>query len=187
MEEEIELILEEAKELMDKAIQHTRSELLKIRAGKASPSMLDGLMVEYYGAETPINQVASMNTPDARSIVIKPFEKSIIGEIEKAIINSDLGFNPQNDGDIVRINIPPLTEERRKQLVKQVKNEGEEGKISIRNARKDSNDQLKKLQKEGFSEDDVKRAEEKVQALTDDYVKKIDEVTDQKEKEIMTI
>ncbi|GAA5025944.1 ribosome-recycling factor [Marivirga lumbricoides] len=185
--EEIELVLEDTKDLMEKAIQHTKSELLKIRAGKASPSMLEGLMVKYYNNDTPISQVASVSTPDARTIVIKPWEKNVIGEIERAIINSDLGFNPQNDGDIVRINIPPLTEERRLNLSKQAKNEAEEGKISIRNARKDANDQLKKLQKEGTAEDDVKRAEEKVQALTDGYVKKIDEILEQKEKEIMTV
>jgi ribosome recycling factor len=185
--EEIELVLEDTKDLMEKAIQHTKSELLKIRAGKASPSMLEGLMVKYYNNDTPISQVASVSTPDARTLVIKPWEKNIIGEIEKAIINSDLGFNPQNDGDIVRINIPPLTEERRLNLSKQAKNEAEEGKISIRNARKDANDQLKKLQKEGTAEDDVKRAEEKVQALTDGYVKKVDEILEQKEKEIMTV
>ncbi len=185
--EEIEFVLEETKDLMEKAIQHTKSELLKIRAGKASPGMLEGLMVKYYGNETPISQVASISTPDARSILIKPWEKGIMGEIEKAIINSDLGFNPQNDGEIVRISIPPLTEERRVNLTKQAKNEAEEGKISIRNARKDANDQLKKLQKEGTSEDDVKRAEDKVQGLTDDYVKRIDEILEQKEKEIMTV
>lgn len=185
--EEIELVLEDTKDLMEKAIQHTKSELLKIRAGKASPSMLEGLMVKYYNNDTPISQVASVSTPDARTLVIKPWEKNTIGEIEKAIRNSDLGFNPQNDGDIVRINIPPLTEERRLNLSKQAKNEAEEGKISIRNARKDANDQLRKLQKEGTAEDDVKRAEEKVQALTDGYVKKIDEILEQKEKEIMTV
>ncbi len=185
--EEIEFVLEETKDLMEKAIQHTKSELLKIRAGKASPAMLEGLMVKYYNNDTPISQVASVSTPDARSIVIKPWEKNVLADIERAIINSDLGFNPQNDGDIVRINIPPLTEERRVNLTKQAKNEAEEGKISIRNARKDANDQLKKLQKEGIAEDDVKRAEDKVQNLTDDYVKRIDEILEKKEKEIMTV
>ena len=185
--EEIDLVLEEAKELMEKAIQHTKSNLQKIRAGKASPAMLDGLMVDYYGNDTPINQVASISTPDARSIIIKPWEKNIIGEIERAIINSDLGFTPQNDGEIVRINIPPLTEERRVSLTKQAKNEAEDGKISIRNARKDANDQLKQLQKDGISEDDVKRGEDKVQSLPNDFSKKIDEILEHKEKEIMTV
>lgn len=185
--EEINLILEDVKEQMDKAIQHTKTALQKIRAGKASPAMLDGLMVDYYGNDTPISQVASISTPDARSIIIKPWEKNIIGEIERAIINSDLGFTPQNDGEIVRINIPPLTEERRISLTKQAKNEAEDGKISIRNARKDANDQLKQLQKEGVSEDDVKRGEDQVQTLTNDYSKKIDEILEHKEKEIMTV
>lgn len=185
--EEIDLILEETQELMQKAVAHTKAELLKIRAGKATPGMLDGLMVSYYGTDTPINQVASINTPDARSIVIKPWEKGMIPEIEKAIINSDLGFAPQNDGELVRINIPPLTEERRIGLVKQVKHEAEDGKISIRNARKDANDDLKKLLKEGISEDDVKKAEDKVQEITDTFTKKVDEIVEQKEKEIMTV
>lgn len=185
--EEIELILAEAKEQMEKAIKHTKSELLKIRAGKASPSMLEGLMVSYYGNPTPINQVASVSTPDARSIIIKPFEKGSIPEIEKAIINSDMGFNPQNDGDIVRISIPPLTEERRINLSKQAKNEVEDGKISLRNSRKEANDELKKLLKEAVSEDDVKRGEDKVQELTDTFSKRMDEILEQKEKEIMTV
>jgi ribosome recycling factor len=185
--EEIDLILEEAKEQMERAIKHTKSELQKIRAGKASPNMLDGLMVIYYGNPTPINQVASVSTPDARSIIIKPFEKGSIPEIEKAIINSDLGFNPQNDGDIVRISIPPLTEERRIALSKQAKNEAEDGKISIRNSRKEANDELKKLLKESVSEDDVKDGEDSVQKLTDTYVKRIDEILEHKEKEIMTV
>lgn len=185
--EEIELVLEEVKELMQDAIQHTKSKLQKIRAGKSSPEMLDGLMVSYYNNDTPISQVASITTPDARSIIIKPWEKGIIGEIERAIINSDLGFNPQNDGEIVRINIPPLTEERRIALTKQAKNESEDGKISIRNARKDANDQLKQLQKDGVAEDDIKRAEDKVQSMTNDSTKKIDEILEHKEKEIMTV
>ncbi|MEO9806337.1 MAG: ribosome recycling factor [Reichenbachiella sp.] len=185
--EEIEMYLEEAKELMDNSVKHFQQELLKIRAGKAMPNMLDGLMVEYYGAMTPINQVASVSTPDARTLSIKPFEKSIIGEIEKAIINSDLGLNPQNDGEQIRINIPPLTEERRINLMKQVKAEAENGKISVRNVRKETNDSLKALIKEGVSEDAVKGAEGDVQKLTDQHVVKIDELVLAKEKEIMTI
>ncbi|MEP1779312.1 ribosome recycling factor [Reichenbachiella sp.] len=185
--EEIEMYLEEAKELMDNSVKHFQQELLKIRAGKAMPNMLDGLMVEYYGAMTPINQVASVSTPDARTLSIKPFEKSIIGEIEKAIINSDLGLNPQNDGEQIRINIPPLTEERRINLMKQVKAEAENGKISVRNVRKETNDSLKALIKEGVSEDAVKGAEGDVQKLTDQHVVKIDQLVLAKEKEIMTI
>lgn len=181
------MYLDEARELMSNSVKHCNQELIKIRAGKAMPSMLDGLMVEYYGAMTPINQVASVNTPDARTLSVKPFEKSIIGEIEKAIINSDLGLNPQNDGEQIRINIPPLTEERRITLMKQVRAEAENGKISIRNVRKDTNDSLKALIKEGVSEDAVKGAEIDVQKLTDDHVGKIDELVVAKEKDIMTI
>lgn len=187
MEEEIQLYLDEAKELMEKALLHTQQELNKVRAGKAQPSVLDGLKVEYYGVETPVNQVSSVTTPDARTILIKPFERSLINIIEKAIKESDLGFNPQNDGDSIRINMPPLTEERRKQLVKQVKTEIENGKVSIRNVRKESNESLKKLQKEGASEDAVKRAEEKVQKFTDTYISKVDELLVKKEQEIMTV
>ncbi|TAF67530.1 MAG: ribosome recycling factor [Cytophagales bacterium] len=187
MEEEIQLYLDEAKELMEKALLHTQQELNKVRAGKAQPSVLDGLKVEYYGVETPVNQVSSVTTPDARTILIKPFERSLINIIEKAIKESDLGFNPQNDGDSIRINMPPLTEERRKQLVKQVKTEIENGKVSIRNVRKESNESLKKLQKEGASEDAIKRAEEKVQKFTDTYISKVDELLVKKEQEIMTV
>ncbi len=187
MDEEIQLFLDEAKELMSKTITHTTNELTKIRAGKASPSMLDSVTVEYYGSMTPLSQVASVNTPDARTINVKPWEKNTIPAIEKAILNSDLGFNPQNDGEMIRINVPPLTEDRRKQLVKQAKAEGESGKVSIRNIRKDTNDSLKKLQKEGASEDEVKKGEEQVQKITDSSVARIDELVIAKEKDIMTI
>jgi ribosome recycling factor len=185
--EEITLFLDEAKELMDKTIKHTGLEFNKIRAGKASPNMLDGLIVEYYGVPTPINQAATVNTSDARTLVIRPFEKKIIQDIERAIINSDLGLSPQNDGEVIRLIIPPLTEERRRDLVKMVKNEGEGGKVSIRSIRKETNEELRKLLKEGASEDDVKRAEEKVQQLTDSHIVKIDQMIADKEKEIMTV
>lgn len=185
--EEIDFYLEHAQESMDKSVSHMVVELGKIRAGKASPNMLDSLSVDYYGNPTPINQVATVNTPDARTISIKPWEKNMIQEIEKAIINSDLGFNPQNDGELIRINIPALTEERRKQLVKQAKAEAENGKISVRNARKDTNDSLKKLLKDGASEDMIKDAEDEVQKMTDAHVKKIDDILSQKEDDIMTI
>ncbi|MEX2335847.1 MAG: ribosome recycling factor [Fulvivirga sp.] len=185
--EEINLFLDEAKDLMSKAIKHVNGELVKIRAGKASPNMLEGLMVVYYGNPTPIHQVASITTPDARTLMIKPWEKNVIPDIEKAIINSDLGLNPQNDGEQVIINIPQLTEERRMTLVKQAKNEGEQGKVSIRNIRKETNDNLKQLQKEGAAEDDIKRAEDQVQAMTDEYGKKIDEILTKKESDIMTV
>jgi len=185
--DEIQLYLDESKELMEKAVQFSTIELAKIRAGKAMPSMLDGLMVSYYGNPTPINQVASINTPDARTIVLKPFEKKLIPEIEKSIVNSGLGLNPQNDGEVIRLNIPPLTEERRKGLVKQSKVETENGKISIRNIRKDTNDNLRRLLKEGADEDSIKRAEDQVQVLTNHYVEKMDDLLSRKEKEIMTI
>lgn len=185
--EEIDMYLDEARSQMQKAIEYTETEFMKIRAGKASPGMLKGLMVEYYGAMTPIEQVASINTLDARTIQIKPWEKTVLGAVETAIMNSDLGLNPQNDGDVVRLNIPPLTEERRKDLVKQTKSEAENGKVSIRNTRKEINTELKKLQKEGVAEDDIKRAEEKVQTLTDESISKIDDLLQKKESEIMTV
>ena len=183
--EEIELYLEEAKDLMNKAIIHVSSELTKIRAGKANPSMLDGISVSYYGAVSPLNQVSSMTTPDARTIFIKPWEKSLIPEIEKAILTANLGLNPQNDGQQVIINIPMLTEERRKQLVKQVGQECEHGKVSIRTIRKETNEAIKKIK--GASEDDVKNAEETVQKLTDDFSNRIDSLMKKKEVEIMTV
>jgi len=181
------MFLDEAKELMDKAIKHTGIEFNKIRAGKANPSMLDGLMVEYYGIPTPLNQAATVNTTDARTIIIRPFEKKLISDIERAIINSDLGLNPSSDGEVIRLIIPPMTEDRRRDLVKQVKNEAEAGKVSIRSIRKETNEELRKLQKEGASEDDVKRAEEKVQILTDNHIQKVDQMIAEKEKEIMTV
>lgn len=185
--EDIDFLLDHANEQMNKSVQHTRDAMTKIRAGKASPAMLDGLMVEYYGNPTPLNQVASVTTPDARTISIKPWEKSMISEIEKAIINSDLGLNPQNDGEVVRINVPMLTEERRQNLVKQAKHEAENGKISVRNVRKDTNDSLKKLKGDGVSEDAIKSAEDEVQKLTDKHIAEIDQILVQKEKDIMTI
>ncbi len=183
--EEIQIYLDTAKEMMESAISHTQSEFAKIRAGKALPSMLDGVEVEYYGTMTPLNQVAGVTTPDARTISVKPWEKTIIPDIEKAIVNSGLGFTPQNDGEQIRINIPPLTEERRIQLMKQVKAEAENGKISIRNSRKDTNDSLRKL--EGISEDLIKDAESDVQKLTDEFTGKIDALVEAKEKDIMTV
>jgi ribosome recycling factor len=185
--EEINLFLDEAKDLMEKALRHTSLEFNKIRAGKASPSMVDGITVEYYGIPTPLNQAATVSTSDARTLVIRPFEKKLISDIERAIINSDLGLNPQSDGEVVRLIIPPLTEERRRDLVKQVKNEGESGKVSIRSIRKETNEELRKLLKDGASEDDVKRAEDKVQQMTDTHIAKVDTMVADKEKEIMTV
>ena len=185
--EDIEFYLDHAKDLMEKALIHTNEAFSKIRAGKAIPSMLDGLMVDYYGNPTPINQVASINNQDARTLVIKPWEKSVISEIERSIINSDLGLNPQSDGELIRINIPALTEERRKELVKQAKNEAEHSKVSLRTIRKDANAHLKQLIKEHISEDEVKRAEDQIQKLTDEYAHKIEELLSKKEEDIMTV
>lgn len=185
--EEIQLYLEEAKELMQKAVNHTAAELVKIRAGKAMPNLLDGIMVAYYGAPTPLQQVASVTTPDARTLTIKPWERNLINEIERSIFNSDLGLAPQNNGEIIILTIPPMTEERRRNLVKQAKNECESGKISIRTVRKETNESLRKLQKEGASEDEIKRAEDTVQKFTDSYSTKIDELLVKKEVEIMTV
>ena len=183
--DELQLYIEEAKELMGKALQHVGHELTKIRAGKANPAMLDGIQVSYYGSISPLNQVSSLTTPDARTIFIKPWEKSLIPEIERAIQNANLGLNPQNDGQQVIINIPMLTEERRRQLVKQVGHECEHGKVSVRNIRKEINEQLKKIK--GVSEDDVKNAEEIVQKLTDDFITRIEALMKKKEGEIMTV
>lgn len=183
--EEIEMYLQDAREQMTKSLNHVGHELTKIRAGKANPAMLDGIMVSYYGVSTPLNQVSSMTTPDARTIFIKPWEKSLIQEIEKAIRDANLGLNPQNDGQQVIINVPMLTEERRKQLVKQVHQEGEQGKISIRTIRKETNEGLKKIK--GAPEDDLKDAEEQVQKTTDEFIAKVDALLKKKEAEIMTV
>jgi ribosome recycling factor len=183
--DEIELYLEDAREKMAKAVNHTGNELVKIRAGKANPSMLDGLHVPYYGTMSPLNQVASVTTPEARTLLIKPWEKGLIHEIERAIINANLGLTPANDGQQVIINIPMLTEERRKQLVKQVHTECEHGKVSIRTIRKETNEHLKKIK--GASEDDLKDAEETVQKMTDEYIARIDGLMKKKEGEIMTV
>jgi len=185
--EEINLYLDDAKDSMQKAIKHTELELSKIRAGKASPNMFDGLMVEYYGTSTPLAQVATVSVPEPRSITIKAYEKSMVTTIEKAIRDSNMGFNPQNDGDVIRINIPPLTEERRRDLVKQTKAEGESGKVRIRKIRQETNEELRKLLKDGASEDEVKKAEEVVQALTNDTSTKLEALIAAKEKELMTV
>jgi ribosome recycling factor len=185
--EEIELYLEDARDTMEGALKHLNIELSKIRAGKASPHMLDGIMVEYYGSMSPLHNVATVNTPDARTIAIKPFEKQTIAEINKAIRNSNLGFSPSNDGELIRINIPPLTEERRRDLVKRAKQEVETAKINIRNIRQDANNSIRKLTKEGVSEDEVKVGEERVQKITDSYITKIEQVFVAKEKDIMEV
>nr|WP_294775080.1 ribosome recycling factor [uncultured Flavobacterium sp.] len=185
--EEIEFILDSTKESMNGSIAHLEKEFLNIRAGKASPQMLGGVFVDYYGSQTPLSQVANINVPDARTITITPWEKSMLHPIEKAIMIANLGFNPMNNGDNIIINVPALTEERRRDLVKQAKAEAEDAKIGIRNARKDANTDIKKLEKEGTSEDICKSAEEDVQKLTDAFIKKIDEHLAIKEAEIMKV
>src|ERR1700748_1976158 len=187
MSELVKKQITDAKALMDKAIDHADNELNKIRAGKASPSMLDDIVVDYYGSPTPLSQVGSVNTPDARTLVIQPWEKSLLGPIEKAIMEANLGLNPQNDGLIIRINVPPLTEERRRDLVKKVKAEVEQGKVAIRNLRKDANEKIRKLKSEGVSEDEMKTGEGEVQKLTDGYIVKVDVLSIAKEKDIMTV
>ncbi len=184
MNEEVDFILDSTEENMQQAIKHLEKQLLNIRAGKASPAMLGSVMVEYYGSMTPLNQVANINTPDARTITIQPFERNIIPNIERGIMFANLGFNPMNNGESVIISVPPLTEERRRELAKQAKAEAEEAKIGIRNDRKVANNDIKKLD---ISEDLMKIAEENVQQLTDTYIKKVDSIFDNKEKEIMTV
>ena len=187
MNEDVELIQMETEEKMQRSIKHLRSELARIRAGRANVNMFDGIMVDYYGSPTPLNQVSNINAPDARTLAIQPWEKTLIDSIEKAIMAANLGITPQNNGEIIRINIPMLTEERRRDLVKQVKNEGENAKIAIRNIRRDSKDQLKKLLKEGLSEDLQKDAEEALQEMTDQFIKEVDDIIEVKEKDIMTL
>lgn len=187
MSELVKSQLDQTVVLMDKAIEHLDNELAKIRAGKASPAMLEGLYVDYYGSSTQLNQVANVNTPDARTIAIQPWEKQMLGVIEKAIFGANLGFTPMNDGIMIRINIPPLTEERRRDLVKQAKGELEHAKVSIRNIRRDANEAIKKLQKDGLAEDLAKDAEAKIQQFTDQYSAKADKHLELKEKEIMTV
>jgi len=187
MQEEVQMILDICRERMEQAITHLDKELVHIRAGKASPRMLDSVMVEYYGSMVPIAQVSNINTPDARTIAIQPWEKNMIRPIEKAIINSNLGFNPDNNGEFIRINVPAPTEQRRKDMVKTVNKEGEVAKVSLRNARKDANDNLKKLLKDGLSEDLESDAEDKVQGMVNDFSKKVDKMLEDKNIEILTI
>jgi ribosome recycling factor len=181
-------VINSAKERMTKAIQAYTRELATIRAGRASASLLDRITVDYYGAPTPVNQLAGISTPEARLLVIQPYDKSILGDIEKAILKSDLGLNPSNDGSVIRIAIPQLTEERRKELVKVVKKESEEAKIAIRNIRRDANDELKKLEKNGeITEDALRGYSDDIQKVTDDHINKIDQITKDKEKEILEV
>ena len=184
MDETLDFIVDTAKEGMQRAIDHLENELLNIRAGKANPVMLSGVNVDYYGTPTPISQVANINTPDARTLSVQPWEKALLAAIEKAILVANLGFNPMNNGETIIINIPPLTEERRRELAKLAKNEVENAKISIRNARKEANHELKN---EASSEDVLNNYQIDVQTLTDSFITKVDELFIAKEKEIMTV
>ncbi len=185
--EEIEMIMDMATESMEKALKHTSIELGKIRAGKASVQMVDGIMVEYYGVMTPISQASSITTPDGRTIAIRPFEKKMINDLERAIINSNIGLNPANDGETIRLNIPPLTEERRREMVKRVKNEIEVARVNIRKVRQESNDEIRKLKNEGVAEDAIKIGEEKIQKLTDSFIEKAEKMLAAKEIDIMSV
>lgn len=184
----MEKVKKDCKERMEKSLETLHNELATLRTGRASSALFDNIKVEYYGNPTPLNQLATISVPEARLVVIQPWDKTAIGEIEKAIQKSELSVNPQNDGKVIRINIPPLTEERRKEYVKIAKNMAEQARVAIRNIRRDANDDLKKSQKSGeISEDEEKRAEEEIQKLTDDYVQKVNDTLDAKEKEILEI
>ena len=187
MNEEVELIIEEAGDRMQKALEHLEHELARLRAGRANPALLDGIVVDYYGVNSPLSQVSNINTPDAKTILIQPWEKHMVGVIEKAIMAANIGLTPISNGEVIRINIPPLTEERRHQLVKQVRNEGETAKISLRNARKWANDELKRMLKDGLPEDIEKDATEQVQNLIQDFSARVDKVMATKEKDVMTV
>jgi ribosome recycling factor len=187
MNEDIELVIEETKDRMQKALEHLEHELARLRAGRSNPALLDGITVDYYGVMSPLSQVSNINTPDAKTILIQPWEKNMLGTIEKAIMAANIGLTPMNNGEVIRISIPPLTEERRHQLVKQVRNEGETAKISIRNARKWANDELKQLLKDGLPEDLEKDATDQVQEITHDFSAKVDKVMAVKEKDVMTV
>jgi ribosome recycling factor len=181
-------VISNAKDKMIKAIQAYSRELASIRAGRANAALLDRISIDYYGASTPVNQLAGISVPEARLLVIQPYDKSVLGEIEKAILKSDLGLTPSNDGNIIRLTIPQLTEERRKELVKLVRKEAEEAKIAIRNIRRDSNDDLKKLEKNGeITEDDLRGYSDDIQKLTDEQIAKIDSMTKDKEKEVLDV
>lgn len=184
---DLKKVLDETRAQMQKALEHFEFELSKIRAGKANAGMLDGIEVDAYGARTPIYQVGNISTPDARTISIQPWDGSLLGEIEKAILKANIGVTPQNDGKIIRLNIPPLTEERRKDLVKQTKTEAENCRIALRSVRKESMEKIKKMQKDGLPEDVAKNGEQSVQGIIDDYSKKVDKHLEVKEKEIMTV
>ncbi|MDF1559767.1 MAG: ribosome recycling factor [Bacteroidales bacterium] len=187
MTDELELIRDEADERMDKSIRHLEYELSHLRAGRANPLLLDGINIDYYGTSTPLTQVSNINTPDAKSIIIQPWEKSMLGVIEKAILAANIGMTPMNNGEIIRINVPPLTEERRHQLVKQVRQEGETARISIRSSRKWFLNELKNLEKDGLPEDEEKNGQKIIQEITDNHIARVDKIIEVKEKEILTV
>jgi ribosome recycling factor len=187
MSDDLSFILEDAQESMQKALNHLETELIKIRAGKASPQMLDGLTVDYYGSPTALNQVGNVSAMDARTLTIQPWEKNMLQPIERAIINANLGVTPQNDGNIIRLFMPPLTEERRKEFVKRANGEGEQSKVAVRSIRRDAIEQIKKLQKDGLSEDEAKDAEKTMQDLTDKFIALVEKHLVAKEKEIMSV
>ena len=187
MNELIKKQLDDAKAHMEKAIEFCDNELVKLRAGKAMPSMLDGIYVDYYGTPTALNQIGTVNSPDARTLVVQPWEKTMLIPIERAIMEANIGLNPQNDGVVIRLNVPPLTEERRKDLVKKVKEEAEKGRIAVRNIRKDANEKIKRSKSEGVSDDEIKAGEADVQKLTDSCIVRIDRMMEVKEKDIMTV
>jgi len=187
MNEEVQFCLDEAKESMQNALIHLEHELHKIRAGKASPQMLEGVKVDYYGTLTPIDQIANIGTPDPRQIIVQPWEKNMLGPIDKAILAANLGFNPTNNGEVIRIMVPPPTEERRRDMVKRAKNEAEIAKVSIRNIRRSANETAKKLEKDGIPEDEIKNLEKDIQTVTDANIIKVDKIFESKEKDIMTV
>jgi len=185
--QQLEMVIEDAESSMKRSIQHLEAELVKIRAGRANPNMLDGIIVDYYGAPTPIGQVGNISVADARTITIQPWEKNMLQPIERSIINANIGLTPQNDGNLIRLFLPPLTEERRKELVKRVNAEGEHSKVGLRTVRRDAIEQIKKLQKEGLSEDAAKDTEKEIQGMTDKYTAQVEKHLEAKEKEILSI
>jgi ribosome recycling factor len=187
MSEESQFVIDEASEGMANAITHLEREFQKIRTGKATPDILDDIKIDYYGVMTPIRQAANINTPDARTIVVQAFDKNMLPVMDKAIQAANLGFNPRNDGEVLRIQVPALTEERRRNMVKQAKNEAETAKVAIRNIRRSANDEAKNLKKDGIPEDEIKRLEDEIQKLTDKFIKKVDEMSEAKEKDMMVV
>jgi len=187
MNEEVQMVYDMAREQMAKSIEHLDNELMRIRAGKANVHILDGIVLDYYGSPTPLAQVSNISTPDAKTIMIQPWEKTMIDPIEKVLMNSNVGITPSNNGEVIRLIIPQLTEERRRDLVKQVKNEGENARVSVRNSRRDANDEYKQMQKDGLSEDETNTAEDEIQKLTDEFTANVEKIVEAKEEDIMTI